>query len=124
MYVCFLNLAPIPVYVKTLTGDIITINSSPKQTISEVKATIEDRIGMPSSQARLVYEGNQLEDDHTLAEYNIGKEATLHLVLRLRGGGELCTKPCICLWYAQHQLGVKKPNQKHHYSQLCICMFM
>ncbi|KAG2070841.1 ubiquitin-domain-containing protein [Suillus decipiens] len=76
----------VQIFVKNLNGKTMALMISPTDTVENLMKKIQERTDIPPSEQRILFGGKQLVPDRILADYNISKESTLHLVLRLRGG--------------------------------------
>lgn len=86
-YYFFLAGSPFQLFVKTLTSRTLTTEVNAEDTVLMVKRQIQDNEGISPDSLRLTFAGMQLEDSRTLLDYNIQKESTIHMILRLRGSG-------------------------------------
>ena len=74
------------VFVRTLQGTSFPLSVSGDDTVLSVKRKIQNKENIPAMEQRLIYSGKQLDDERTLSDYKIENDATLHLLLRLKGG--------------------------------------
>ena len=73
--------------IKTLTCKNIVVDYNPVMTVMELKQFINTTSNIPIDQQRLIYQGKQMDnDDYKIKDYNVMKDSSVHLVLKLRGG--------------------------------------
>ena len=85
--VCFdgiYHFAGIQIFIKTLTGQTITLQVEGSGTVEDIKSEIQYKKNIPMDDQKLIFKGMQLENHSKLTDYDIQRESTLHLVLKLK----------------------------------------
>ena len=83
-----LSASAMHIFVKTFDGTNLTVEAEPNEMVKAIKAKIYDAEGILPEQQRLIFAGKELEDEKTLSDYNVQKESTIHLILRLNSEEE------------------------------------
>ena len=81
-----------PIFIKLLTGKTLNLYVEPDDPIILIKIFVKLIEGIETDEQRFIFAGKHLEDNKTLSDYNIQKESTLHMILRLRGGSNIIWK--------------------------------
>jgi len=72
------------IFVRTMTGKVVTLKCQPNDNILSIKRKIQDKEGISAEDQRLLFSGKQLEDEKILSDYGIEKESVLFLILRVK----------------------------------------
>lgn len=77
------------IVAKMISGEMIDLEADLDESIKNIKRKIQDKKGIPSEQQRLMFNGKEMNDYHTLSDYNIQNGSTVHLIKRVRDGMEI-----------------------------------
>ena len=74
------------IFVQNLAGKAITINVNDSDRVEDIKRKIQAKEFIPADKQRLVYSGKEMIDGQTLGDYNVVKDSTVHMAIRMKGG--------------------------------------
>ena len=72
------------IFVKSLTGKVITVDFEPLFTIENVKTIIQNKENIPIDHQRFLFNGRELKNNKTLVFYGIQRNSTIHLITQYR----------------------------------------
>ena len=103
------------IFVQNLNNETSTLDLELSASVLSVKQLLESREQIPAEDQLLTYAGRPLEDDCTLEDYDVQKESTLYLSLRLLGGGKKRKK--------KNYTTPKKIKHKHKKVKLAVLKY-